>query len=131
MEADNPTVVLFVAAALAYDIIAAACSSPQTAEINAHARASTLMKWVYIGLAQVVLFAILGAIIEKQRGKPVWPPLAGATLGGGLMLGQYLYAKRAGLSSSEPGTETTPAPAPVPRPAFDRNDYYPGFGLAA
>lgn len=94
-----------VSAALAYDIIAAACSSPQTTEINADKRAETLMKWVYIGMAQVILFAIIGAVIEKQRGKPVWPPLLGALLGGGLMLGQYYYARAAGLADGKQGTE--------------------------
>ncbi len=103
---DSPTVIIFVSAALAYDIIAAACSSPQTAEINADKRADTLMKWVYIGMAQVLLFAIIGGVIEKQRGKPAWPPLVGAVLGGGLMFSQYIYAMQSGLASAEPGTES-------------------------
>ena len=32
-------------------IIAKACSSPQTAELNASKRAGTLMKWVWVGVA--------------------------------------------------------------------------------
>lgn len=101
----NPVVVFFVAAALAYDIIAAACSSPQTTEINADKRAGTLMKWVYIGLAQVLLFGLLGAFIERKRGNPWWPALAGSFLGAVLMLGQYVYALNQGLTDGLPGTE--------------------------
>lgn len=106
MNTDSPTVVIFVSAALAYDIIAAACSSPQTAEINADKRAGTLMKWVWIGMAQVLLFILLGMAIEKARGKAWWAPLVGGALGGGLMLGQYYYALNEGLSKPGPSTET-------------------------
>ena len=93
-------------AALTYDIVAAACSSPQTAEINASSRAETLMKWVHLGLGQAALFAGIGVYLQAQEGKPVWPPLLGATLGGGLMYASYLHAMHAGLESDEPGTES-------------------------
>ena len=105
--ADNPVVVMFVAAALTYDIIAAACSSPQTTEINAAARSETLMKWVYISLAQVALFAVLGVAIEAKRGKEWWPVAAGSLIGAVLMWGQYVYARNEGLKNAHlPGTET-------------------------
>ena len=42
-------VAFLVAAGIAAEIIAKACSSPQTTEINANQRADTLMKWVWIG----------------------------------------------------------------------------------
>ena len=45
-------IAFLVSAGIVYEIIAAACSSPQTTEINAGTRADTLMKWVHIGLAQ-------------------------------------------------------------------------------
>lgn len=41
-----------VSAGVMYEIIAAACSSPQTTELNAGARAKTLMKWVHLGVVQ-------------------------------------------------------------------------------
>lgn len=97
---DN-AVTFMVSAGLVYEIIAAACSSPQTTEINASARADTLMKWVKIGLAQAALFVLIAAALDKQR----WPALLGGTLAGVLMWLQYAHAKRAGLRNGGPGTE--------------------------
>jgi hypothetical protein len=89
-------------AALTYDIISATNSSPQTTEINAGARAETLMKWVKLGLAQAALFAAMGVALDKRR----WPPLLGSGIAGGLLWLQYVHARDAGLASSEPGTES-------------------------
>lgn len=89
-------------AALSYDIIAAVNSSPQTTEINAKARADTLMKWVHLGLAQVALFVVIGAYV----GDDTWSPLVGGGVAAGLLYAQYVHAKKAGLESIEPGTET-------------------------
>lgn len=93
-------------AALAYDIIAAVNSSPQTTEINAAARAPTLMKWVHLGLVQVIIFAFLGAALESADGKPAWPPLLGAGLAGGMLYAQYVHAKSNGLKNGGPATES-------------------------
>lgn len=90
-----------VYAALMYDIISATNSSPQTTEINAAARADTLMKWVHVGLAQGVIFVGIGVALDKQR----WPPLVGGGLAAVLLYGQYLHALQSGLNSSLPGTE--------------------------
>lgn len=95
-----------VFAALVYDIIAAACSSPQTTELNAGARSETLMKWVGLGLLQAAVFVAIGAAIEAKRGAPIWPPIAGGALAGGLMYSQYVHARNSGLASAEPPTET-------------------------
>lgn len=96
-------IAFLVSAGIVYEIIAAACSSPQTTEINAKARSDTLMKWVHIGIGQAAIFIAVAAYIDK--------PHRIAILGGGitaalLMYGQYVHAKQAGLSSNEPGTET-------------------------
>jgi hypothetical protein len=91
-----------VYAELVYTVISASCSSPQTAEINATARAGTLMKWVYIGLAQGAGFGILGAILDNQR----WPPLLGSGLAMAALYGQYRHALRSGLDNPGPPTET-------------------------
>lgn len=91
-----------VYAALTYDIISATNSSPQTTEINAEARAETLMKWVRIGLWQAAGFAAVGVILDKQR----WPAALGAGIAGTLLYAQYRHALTAGLASSEPSTET-------------------------
>lgn len=95
-------VTFMVSAGLVYEIIAAACSSPQTAEINAATRSATLMKWVKIGLAQAALFVIIAASWLKGS----WPAVFGGALAGALMWAQYEYANRSGLRSSAPGTES-------------------------
>ena len=56
-----------VSAGIVYEIIAAACSSPQTTEINADTRAETLMKWVHIGLVQSAGFVVVAALIDRQH----------------------------------------------------------------
>lgn len=95
-------VLTFLAAAiLVYTIVAACCSSPQTAEINANRRAETLMKWVWIGLAQSAVFVLIATTVDKKR----WPTLIGGGLAGALLAMSYVYAKHSGLNSSAPGTE--------------------------
>jgi hypothetical protein len=96
-------VAFLVSAGIVYEIIAAACSSPQTTEINATARADTLMKWVHIGCAQAAIFVIIAAILDRKHRAAI---LGGGGLALGLMYGQYVHAKRAGLRSGLPGTET-------------------------
>ena len=91
----GPAVKVAVYAALTYDIISATNSSPQTTEINAEARADTLMKWVKLGLAQAAGFAIIGIVLDKER----WPPALGAGLAGFLLWIQYVHAKNSGLQS--------------------------------
>lgn len=92
-----------VSAGVMYEIIAAACSSPQTTELNAGARAATLMKWVHLGVLQGILFVVLAAIYEPKRAKAI---LTGGGLAAGLLYWQYDHAKKSGLASSEPPTET-------------------------
>lgn len=106
MNMDGKTaIVIGVSGALTYDVIAAACSSPQTTEINADKRADTLMKWVNIGVAQAGIFIAVMMVAENSEGNSPWPPLIGFVLAGGMMYASYLHAKKAGLESSEPGTE--------------------------
>jgi uncharacterized membrane protein YdbT with pleckstrin-like domain len=95
-------VAFLVSAGIVYEIIAAACSSPQTTEINAATRADTLMKWVNIGVAQAVVFVLIAAMLDREHRIAI---MAGGALAVGLMYGQYLHAKHAGLSSGAPGTE--------------------------
>ena len=95
-------VAFLVSAGLVYEAIAAACSSPQTMEINAKARADTLMKWVHLGVGQAALFVIVAAWVDaKHRGAI----LAGGIMAAVLMYVQYMHAKSSGLRSIEPGTE--------------------------
>jgi hypothetical protein len=96
-------VAFLVSAGIVYEIIAAACSSPQTTEINAATRADTLMKWVNIGLVQAAGFVVIASMLDRRHAAPI---LAGGFLAGGLMYGQYVHAKKAGLESQLPGTES-------------------------
>jgi hypothetical protein len=92
-----------VSAGIVYEIIAAACSSPQTTEINADTRAETLFKWVHIGLVQSVGFIAIAALIDREHAVPI---VAGGALAAGLMYASYWHARQAGLGDSKPGTET-------------------------
>lgn len=98
-------VTFMVSAGLVYEIIAAACSSPQTAEINARKRSATLMKWVKIGLAQSALF-VLVAILMADSDKKRWAAFFGGAMAGAMMYGSYIYANRCGLAEGGPGTES-------------------------
>lgn len=97
-----------VAAGIVYEIVAAACSSPQTTEINAGARADTLMKWVYLGLGQSAVFIIIAAVIEPDQAGAI---ISGGSLAGGIMYVSYAHAKKAGLAAPGTPTETYDAPA--------------------
>jgi hypothetical protein len=95
-------VAFLVSAGIVYEIIAAACSSPQTTEINAATRAGTLMKWVHIGIGQAALFIAIAAYIDPRHRTAI---IGGGAAAGGLMYLQYVHARRAGLASAGPGTE--------------------------
>lgn len=98
---------MMVSAGLTYEVIAASCSSPQTTEINAGARAETLMKWVNIGMAQAALFAGVAVGIQVARGREWWPVVLGTGLGIVLLYLQYVHAKRVGLESAAAGAPPT------------------------
>ena len=96
-------IAFLVSAGIVYEIIAAACSSPQTTEINAKARSDTLMKWVHIGIGQAAIFIAVAAFIDSKHRIAIVGGGATAAL---LMYAQYVHARNAGLSSNEPGTES-------------------------
>ena len=100
-------VAFLVSAGIVYEIIAAACSSPQTTEINAGTRAPTLMKWVHIGLVQAALFVAAAAYFDQRHRREI---IAGGAAAGILMYAQYLHARAAGIKSKEPPTEDTTRP---------------------
>jgi hypothetical protein len=95
-------VAFLVGGGIVYEIVAANCSSPQTTELNASARAETLMKYVNLGLAQSAIFIAVAMKFDRAHAKPI---LAGGALAAVLMYGLYDHAKRAGLASSAPPTE--------------------------
>ena len=99
---ENPAETVAVYAVLVYGITSAVCSSPQTTELNAHARADTLMKWVTLALIQAAVFTAIGVALDKRR----WPPALGGGLAMALLWAQYVHARNAGLASTAAGTET-------------------------
>lgn len=100
-------VAFLVSYGIVAEIIAKACSSPQTAELNAGVRAATLMKWVNIGVVESIAVIILAACIDHMV--PGRSHKAAILTGGILAIvvtyGEYAYAKKAGLGSDLPGTE--------------------------
>ena len=96
-------IAFLVSAGIVYEIIAAACSSPQTAELNASTRAATLMKWVHIGVVQAAGFVTIAAVVDPRHRNA---NVGGGFLAGVIMYASYLHAAAAGLASAQPGTET-------------------------
>lgn len=92
-----------VSAALVLESVAAYCSSPQTAELNAKARSKTLMKYVWMGLANSALLVAIAAYIDKAHRGAI---IAGGIVAAALIYASYAHALSAGLKSCEPGTES-------------------------
>ena len=112
-RSENDATVIGVSAAVVYDVISATNSSPQTTEINAKRRASTLMKWVHIGLVQAAFFVGVMTLAEPPGKK--WRPLTGGGIAMILLYFQYTYAKACGIRSQEHGTEDYGGNAPTAR----------------
>jgi preprotein translocase subunit SecY len=103
-------VALLVAAGIVAEIVAKACSSPQTTELNADKRAPTLMKWVNIGMAEAAVFIVIAAALDRRHRRAI---IIGGTLEGVITYAEYLHGKKAGLASNAPGTEDTGGAAPA------------------
>lgn len=95
-------IAFLVSAGIVAEIVAKACSSPQTTELNADSRAPTLMKWVNIGMAEAALFVAAAAMFDPAHRVPI---LLGGIAEGAITYAEYIHGKRAGLASGEPGTE--------------------------
>lgn len=96
-------VAFLVSAGIVYEIIAKDCSSPQTTEINAGARAGTLMKWVNVGVVEAAIFVAISMYISPSNR---WAFFWGGVLAAAITYVEYLHAKSAGLSNPGPTTET-------------------------
>ena len=118
LGARSDGIAFLVSAGIVYEIIAAACSSPQTTEINAGRRAETLMKWVNLGILQAAVFIAAAAYFDESHRRAI---ITGGTLAGVLMYGQYVHAKRAGLEQPGPTTEDT----------GNGNSWTAGFGFGS
>lgn len=95
-------IAFLVAAGIVAEIVAKACSSPQTTHLNAGTRAPTLMLWVNVGMIEAAAFVAVAAYFDKEHRVPI---ILGGALEGVITYGEYLYAKKSGLESDEPPTE--------------------------
>lgn len=102
-SAGGQGIAFLVSAGIVAEIVAKACSSPQTTELNADKRAPTLMKWVMIGLAEATVFVFVAAVIDRRHRGAI---IAGGLVEGVVTLMEYQHGKAAGLAASDqPGTE--------------------------
>lgn len=102
-SAGGQGIAFLVSAGIVAEIVAKACSSPQTTELNADKRAPTLMKWVMIGLAESAAFVFIAAAIDRRHRGAI---IAGGVVEGFITLMEYQHGKAAGLASTAPVTET-------------------------
>ncbi len=100
--AGSQGIAFLVSAGIVAEIVAKACSSPQTTELNADTRAPTLMKWVTIGLVEAGVFVVIAAAIDRRHRGAI---VAGGVIEGVITLLEYQHGKTAGLASTQPGTE--------------------------
>ena len=102
----SPGLQFGVYAALGYDVMSATNSSPQTTELFASDRSSTLMKWVHIGAIQGIALGLIGTWLEKS-----WWPLIGTTAALGIMYAEYRHADASGKDPDPSGGKMSPAAA--------------------
>jgi hypothetical protein len=99
-QAASRMLAVYAGGELVYQLTGANLSSPQTAEMNAAARAATIGKWVLMTHGKSVVWITLLCVLDGS----LWP-----AVGGGLamvdMHFSYRYAIRSGLASGAPGTE--------------------------
>jgi hypothetical protein len=95
-------IAFLVSAGIMAEIIAKACSSPQTLEINVVSRASTLWKWVNIGLVEGVIFVVIAAYIDPKHRRAI---IAGGALEAVITLAEYMHGKSSGMKNGGPPTE--------------------------
>lgn len=89
-----------VSAELVYQLVGANMSSPQTAELNAAARAPTIGKWVNLTNLEAAGWIALLCILDES----LWPLMGGGIAAVGMWF-KYKYAISSGLSSDSKGTE--------------------------
>lgn len=91
-----------VSAGYVYEVVAAACSSPQTMMINAAKRGPSLMFWVHAGIVQALFFVAIAAYLDRAH---KWEYIWGAALAIGILYAQYMYAYNEGQKKMGGSTE--------------------------
>jgi|SRR5215469_782529 len=89
-----------VSAELVYQLVGANMSSPQTAELNAAARAPTIGKWVNLTNLEAAGWIALLCMLDGT----LWPLMGGGIAAVGMFF-KYQHAIKSGLKSEAPGTE--------------------------
>jgi hypothetical protein len=95
----NRAILVAVAAEVVWQITSKALSSPQTAELDAVARAPTIWKWVKIAGWESAAWITFLCVLDGS----LWPA-TGGVLAGGTTYMQYRHAIDSGLAgNSRPG----------------------------
>lgn len=89
-----------VSAEMVYQLVGANMSSPQTAELNAKARAPTISKWVNLTNLEAGAWIIFLCMLDES----LWPALGGG-LAAVTMYFKYRHAIASGLANGGQGTE--------------------------
>ena len=89
-----------VSAEMVYQLVGSNMSSPQTAELNAAARAPTISKWVNLTNAEAVAWILFLCVLDGS----LWPVVGGGLAVGGMVL-KYRYAIISGLAGGGTPTE--------------------------
>jgi hypothetical protein len=100
MLTGNRMLTVAVAAEMVYQLVGSNMSSPQTAELNAAARAPTISFWVNLTNAEAAGWILFLCLLDESA----WPLLGGGLAGVGMWL-KYRYAIKSGLKSAAPATE--------------------------
>lgn len=90
-----------VAAEMVYQLVGSNMSSPQTAELNAPKRASTIDKWVNLTVVEAVAWIVFLAWLDHS-----WWWVVGGMLALSGMWVKYKYAITSGLRNGGPATES-------------------------
>jgi len=94
-----------VSAEMVYQLVGSNMSSPQTAELNAAARASTIKKWVDLTNLEASAWTLFLCLLDGT----LWPLVGGGLALGGMVM-KYKYAIQSGLNNGGPPTEKYDAP---------------------
>lgn len=89
-----------VSAEMVYQLVGSNMSSPQTAELNARARAPTIQKWVNLTNVEAVGWIIFLTALDGS----LWPVVGGGLALAGMAL-KYRYAIQSGLNGKGKPTE--------------------------
>lgn len=95
-----PMLSVAMSAEMVYQLVGSNMSSPQTAELNASARAPTIKKWVDLTNVESSLWIVLLCVLDGT----LWPLFGGGLALAG-MVAKYKYAIKSGLNSTAPPTE--------------------------